>query len=81
MIFTNGSVSDYSTLVFLHTTGDFLVEEEFDGLYNYLVNGGTWLGIHSGPLLTPGPLCGWAWADQLYPISGRLLEQDASLVP
>ncbi|KAH7010718.1 ThuA-like domain-containing protein [Macrophomina phaseolina] len=47
VIFTNGSVSDYSTLVFLHTTGDFLVEEEFDGLYNYLVNGGTWLGIHS----------------------------------
>lgn len=38
-------------MAFLHTTGDFLVEAEFDGLYQFLVNGGSWLGIHSGPSL------------------------------
>lgn len=37
-------------MAFLHTTGDFLVEAEFDGLYEFLVNGGSWLGIHSGML-------------------------------
>lgn len=35
-------------MAFLHTTGDFLVEAEFDGLYQFLINGGSWLGIHSG---------------------------------
>lgn len=37
-------------MAFLHTTGDFLVEAEFDGLYQFLVNGGSWLGVHSGSL-------------------------------
>lgn len=47
---TPGALDNYTTLAFLHTTGDFLVEPEFDGLYEFLVNGGSWLGIHSGPL-------------------------------
>lgn len=46
---TPGGLSNYTTMAFLHTTGDFLVEAEFDGLYQFLVNGGSWLGIHSGP--------------------------------
>lgn len=44
---TPGALSNYTTMAFLHTTGDFLVEAEFDGLYQFLVNGGSWLGIHS----------------------------------
>lgn len=48
---TPGGLSNYTTMAFLHTTGDFLVEAEFDGLYQFLVNGGSWLGIHSGLLL------------------------------
>lgn len=40
-------------MAFLHTTGDFLVEAEFDGLYQFLVNGGSWLGIHSGLPVPP----------------------------
>ncbi|KAK2613377.1 hypothetical protein N8I77_000295 [Diaporthe amygdali] len=35
---TPGGLSNYTTLAFLHTTGDFLVEAEFDGLYQFLVN-------------------------------------------
>lgn len=59
-IFTNGSLSDYTTMVFLYTTGDFLVESEFDGLYDWLVSGGNWLGIHAGeplPLDHPTGFC------------------------
>lgn len=47
---TPGALDNCTTMAFLHTTGDFLVEAEFDGLYEFLVNGGSWLGIHSGPL-------------------------------
>lgn len=48
---TPGALSNYTTLAFLHTTGDFLVKPEFDGLYEFLINGGSWLGIHSGQLV------------------------------
>ncbi|KAG8157571.1 hypothetical protein KVR01_012613 [Diaporthe batatas] len=42
-----GALDNYTTLAFLHTTGDFLSGPEFDGLYEFLVNGGSWLGIHA----------------------------------
>lgn len=48
---TPGALDNYTTMAFLHTTGDFLVEAEFDGLYQFLINGGSWLGIHSGLLV------------------------------
>ncbi|KAF9871971.1 glycosyl hydrolase [Colletotrichum karsti] len=46
-IFTNGSLSDFSTLVFLSTTGNFLNASEADALDKFLLNGGSWLGIHA----------------------------------
>ncbi|KAF2179895.1 hypothetical protein K469DRAFT_594249, partial [Zopfia rhizophila CBS 207.26] len=50
-IFTAEGLSNYTSLVFIHTTGDFLVDSEYEALYQYLVNGGSWLGIHAGSFL------------------------------
>ncbi|KAK1711997.1 ThuA-like domain-containing protein, partial [Colletotrichum lupini] len=47
-IFTNGSLSAYSTLVFISTTGNYLSTNESDALNDFLLNGGSWLGIHAG---------------------------------
>lgn len=47
-IFTNGSLSAYSTLVFISTTGNYLSSNETDALNDFLLNGGSWLGIHAG---------------------------------
>lgn len=69
-------------MAFLHTTGDFLVEAEFDGLYEFLVNGGSWLGIHSG-VLTPSSLARysrWVATGLLSCNSRGLLECHAALV-
>ncbi|KAH6612095.1 Crp/FNR family transcriptional regulator [Boeremia exigua] len=46
-IFTSEGLSSYSSLVFLHTTGDLLVSHEYEALHEYLLNGGSWLGIHA----------------------------------
>ncbi|KAJ4992063.1 glycosyl hydrolase [Stagonosporopsis vannaccii] len=46
-VFTPEGLSNYSSLVFLHTTGDLLVSDEYDALYQFLLNGGSWLGIHA----------------------------------
>ncbi|TDZ34847.1 putative oxidoreductase [Colletotrichum spinosum] len=46
-VFTNGSLSEYTTLVFLSTTGNFLNSSESAALEEFLLNGGTWLGIHA----------------------------------
>ncbi|KAH6671496.1 PKD domain-containing protein [Plectosphaerella plurivora] len=46
-VFLSEGLSKYSSLVFLHTTGDFATNEEFEGLHQYLLNGGSWLGIHA----------------------------------
>ncbi|UQC75371.1 glycosyl hydrolase [Colletotrichum lupini] len=46
-IFTNGSLSAYSTLVFISTTGNYLSTNESDALNDFLLNGGSWLGIHA----------------------------------
>ncbi|ORY64286.1 ThuA-like domain-containing protein [Pseudomassariella vexata] len=46
-IFTSSNLTSFTSLVFISTTGDFLTAKESDGLYKYLVNGGSWLGIHA----------------------------------
>ncbi|KAL3427585.1 glycosyl hydrolase [Phlyctema vagabunda] len=46
-IFTAEGLSNYTSLVFIHTTGDFLEVSESEALYQYLINGGSWLGIHA----------------------------------
>ncbi|WYZ35521.1 hypothetical protein EsH8_X_000168 [Colletotrichum jinshuiense] len=46
-IFTNGSLSDFNTLVFVSTTGNFLSSDESNALKDFLLNGGSWLGIHA----------------------------------
>ncbi|KAJ7493963.1 PKD domain-containing protein [Mycena latifolia] len=44
---TPDGLSAYKTLVFISTTGNFLTPAESDGLEQFLLNGGTWLGIHA----------------------------------
>ncbi|KAH7341209.1 ThuA-like domain-containing protein [Pyrenochaeta sp. MPI-SDFR-AT-0127] len=46
-VFTVEGLSNFTTLVFIHTTGDFLVDSEYEALYQYLIRGGSWLGIHA----------------------------------
>ncbi|KAJ0298347.1 hypothetical protein COL516b_010000 [Colletotrichum fioriniae] len=52
-IFTNGSLSAYSTLVFISTTGNYLSSNETDALNDFLLNGGSWLGIHADGNIRP----------------------------
>ncbi|KAH8591247.1 Crp/FNR family transcriptional regulator [Bisporella sp. PMI_857] len=46
-IFTTEGLSPYTALVFISTTGNFLVANESDALQEYMLNGGAWLGIHA----------------------------------
>ncbi|KZL76397.1 glycosyl hydrolase [Colletotrichum tofieldiae] len=46
-IFTNGNLSDFTTLVFISTTGNFLSTDEAEALDAFLLDGGSWLGIHA----------------------------------
>ncbi|KAH7305520.1 secreted glycosyl hydrolase [Stachybotrys elegans] len=45
-IFTQG-LSNFTTLVFVSTTGNFLSADESAALEDFLLNGGSWLGIHA----------------------------------
>ncbi|KAI9052911.1 hypothetical protein LZ554_003183 [Drepanopeziza brunnea f. sp. 'monogermtubi'] len=46
-VFTAQGLANYTTLVFLQTTGNFMQRNETDALYSFLQNGGTWLGVHA----------------------------------
>ncbi|RDW63700.1 glycosyl hydrolase-2 [Coleophoma cylindrospora] len=46
-IFTVEQLSNFTTVVFISTTGNFLATNESDALHQYLQNGGSWLGIHA----------------------------------
>lgn len=45
--FTNENLKKFNALVFLHTTGDVLNEEEQNALMQYIHNGGGLAGIHA----------------------------------
>ncbi|KAF2828329.1 class I glutamine amidotransferase-like protein, partial [Ophiobolus disseminans] len=46
-LFAPSGLSPFTSLIFLHTTGDFLSPAEFDALHAYLLAGGSRLGIHA----------------------------------
>ncbi|KAI1253262.1 hypothetical protein MGN70_005470 [Eutypa lata] len=46
-VFSGDGLSDFTSLVFIHTTGDFLVDSEYEVLHQFLLSGGSWLGIHA----------------------------------
>ncbi|KAI9155723.1 hypothetical protein HJFPF1_08312 [Paramyrothecium foliicola] len=46
-LFTKKGLRDFTTLVFISTTGNFLSANESAALEEYLVAGGSWLGIHA----------------------------------
>jgi type 1 glutamine amidotransferase len=46
-LFTQDGLSNYTTLVFVSTTGNFLNSQESAALEDFLTGGGSWLGIHA----------------------------------
>jgi len=60
-VFKEESLNEYAVVVFFNAKADFLVEEEKEGLKQFINNGGGFVGIHAAST-TDGS---WPWYNQL----------------